>query len=256
LTDKVEQMLTDAKTIPLSLGEVRKKVGEKEDVLEGALMSLAAARKITKIGEDKDAKYLHRNHFQELGEKLKSDVKAYLDKNPHRLTMPYEELRSKTLELTDNVTFKAVVEDLVNTGVLERKNSDVSLAGYESRLAPKDREILQRIEQDFKRRGFASPVEEELRQKVGLHPKEFKNLMHNLFQRGILVRLSDKVVYHRDSVEKARRIVLQYLEKYPSISVAELRDILQLSRKYATAILEYFDKIGLTRRDKDVHILG
>jgi selenocysteine-specific elongation factor len=256
LKDKVEQVLTDAQTVPLSLGEVRKKVGEKEDVLEGALRSLAAARKITKIGEDKDAKYLHRSHFQELGEKLKSDIKAYLDKNPHRLTMPYEELRSKTLELTDNVTFKAVVEDLVNTGVLERKNSDVSLAGYESRLAPKDREILQQIEQDFKRKGFASPVEEELRQKVGLHPKEFKNLMHNLFQRGILVRLSDKVVYHRDAVEKARRIVLQYLEKYPSISVAELRDILQLSRKYATAILEYFDKIGLTRRDKDVHILG
>jgi selenocysteine-specific elongation factor len=79
--------------------------------------------------------------------------------------------------------------------------------------------------------------------------------MYNLFERGILVRLSDKVVYHRDAVEKARRIVLQYLEKYPSITVAELRDILQLSRKYATAILEYFDYIGLTKRDKDVHIL-
>ena len=70
------------------------------------------------------------------------------------------------------------------------------------------------------------------------------------------MRLSDKVVYHRDAVEKARRVVLQYLDKYPSITVAELRDVLQLSRKYATAILEYFDNIGLTKRDKDVHILG
>jgi selenocysteine-specific elongation factor len=169
--------------------------------------------------------------------------------------MPYEELRSKILRLTDSMTFKAVVDGLVENGTLIRKNSDLALVGHESQLKPKDQEILRRIEQDFQRKGFASPVEEELRQKVGLSKKEFKNLMYNLFERGILVRLSDKVVYHRDAVEKARRIVLQYLEKYPSISVAELRDILQLSRKYATAILEYFDNIGLTKRDKDVHIL-
>ncbi len=255
VADRVKQVLQDARTAPLSLADVRKKIGEKEEVLESALNSLEESQEIVKIRGQKEDKYLHRTHFLELGEKLKSDVKIYLDKNPHRLAMPYEELRSLFLELTNNMTYKAVIEELVKDGFLERINSDVSLAGYESRLDPRDQEILQRIEKDFLRKGFASSVEEELRQKMGLNPKEFKNLMHNLFERGILVRLSDKVVYHKDAVEKARRIVLQYLEKYPSITVAELRDILQLSRKYATAILEYFDKIGLTKRDKDVHIL-
>jgi selenocysteine-specific elongation factor len=153
------------------------------------------------------------------------------------------------------MTFKTIIDSLVETGILQRKNADVSLVGYESRLKPKDQENLRRIEQDFQRKGFASPIEEELRQKMGLTTKEFKNLMYNLQERGILVRLSDKVVYHRDAVDRARQVVLQYLEKYPSITVAELRDVLQLSRKYATAILEYFDRIGLTKRDKDVHIL-
>jgi selenocysteine-specific elongation factor len=255
LTDKIKQVLLDAKTAPLSLSEVRRKIGEKEEVLEDRLESLEETQEIVKIGGQKEAKYLHRSHFRELENKLKSDVQMYLDKNPHRLAMPYEELRSMFLEMTDNMTFKTVVDGLEKEGALKRKNSDVSLVGYESKLQPRDQEILQRIEQDFKRGGFASPIEEELRQKVGLNPKEFKNLMHNLLERGVLVRLSDKVVYHRDAIEKARRIVLQYLEKYPSITVAELRDLLQLSRKYATAILEYFDKIGLTKRDKDVHIL-
>ena len=69
------------------------------------------------------------------------------------------------------------------------------------------------------------------------------------------MRLSEKVVYLREAVEKAKRIILQYLAKFPSITVAELRDILQLPRKYAIVLLEYFDNIGLTKRDKDVHIL-
>jgi selenocysteine-specific elongation factor len=256
LTERVLQVLLDVKTVPLSLSEMRKKIGEKEEVLEDALHDLEEAQKVTKITGHKEAKYLHKNFYEELENRSKSMVKEFLDNNPHRLAMPYEELRSKSLDLTDNMTFKTVIDRLVGIGILRLKNSDVSLVGYESKLKPRDQEILQRIEHDFERKGFASPIEEELRQKLGLNQKEFKNLMYNLFERGILVRLSDRVIYHKDSVEKARRIVLQHLEKSPSITVAELRDILQLSRKYATAILEYFDNIGLTKRDKDVHILG
>ena len=255
LIERVNQVLLDAGTMPLSLSEMRKKIGEREEALEEALLNLEDEQNVIKITGHTEAKYLHKNFFEDLENKSKSVVKEYLDKNPHRVAMPYEELRSKILELTDSMTFKAVVDGLVERGVLKRKDSDVSLAGYESQLNPRDQEILQQIEQDFKRKGFASPIEEELRHKVGLNSKEFKNLMYNLFERGILVRLSDKVVYHREAVEKAKRIVLQYLAKYPSITIAELRDILQLSRKYATAVLEYFDNIGLTKRDKDVHIL-
>jgi len=255
LIERVNQVMLDAGSMPLSLSELRKKIGEKEEALEDALHNSEDAQNVIKIIGHKEAKFLHKNYFEDLENKSKSIVKDYLDKNPHRLAMPYEELRSKILELTDNMTFKAVVDALVEMGILKRKDSDVSLVGYESKLKPGDQEILQQIEQEFKRKGFASPIEEELRQKVGLNTKEFKNFMYNLFERGILVRLSDKTVYHRDAVEKAKRIVLQYLAKYPRITVAELRDILQLSRKYATAILEYFDNIGLTKRDKDVHIL-
>jgi selenocysteine-specific elongation factor len=255
LPDKVIQVLLDVKGLPRSLSEMRKKTGEKEEALDDALRNLEESQEIVKISGRKEARYLHANFYEELKNKSKSTVDDYLDKNPHRMAMPYEELRSKILELTDNVTFKAVIDGLVEKGILIRKNSDVSLVGYEPKLKPRDQEILHMIEQDFRMKGFASPIEEELRQKAGLNTKEFKNLMYSLFERGVLVRLSDKVVYHRDAVEKARRIVLQYLEKYPSITVAELRDLLQLSRKYATAILEYFDNIGLTKRDKDVHIL-
>ena len=255
LIERVNQVMLDAGSMPLSLSEMRKKIGEKEEALEDALHNLEETQNVIKIIGHKEAKYLHKSIFKVLENKSKSIVKEFLDNNPHRLAMPYEELRSKILELTDNMTFKAVVDGLVENGILIRKNSDVSIVGYESKLKPRDQEILQQIEHAFKQKGFASPIEEELRQKVGLNPKEFKNLMYNLFERGTLVRLRDKVVYHREAVEKARRIVLQYLEKYPSITVAELRDILQLSRKYATAILEYFDNIGLTKRDKDVHIL-
>jgi selenocysteine-specific elongation factor len=255
LMERVHQVLSDAKMLSLSLSGIRKKIGETEKDIQDALHHLEKQQNAVKIAGRKEAKYLHASFYEDLEKKSNAIVKDFLDKNPHRSAMPYEELRSKILVLTDHMTFKTIMDGLVEKGIFARKNSDVNLVGYESKLSARDQAILQRIEQDFKRKGFASPIEEELRQKVGLNTKEFKNLMYNLFERGILVRLSDKVVYHKDTVEKAKRVIVQYLEKYPSITVAELRDVLQLSRKYATAILEYFDKIGLTKRDKDVHIL-
>jgi selenocysteine-specific elongation factor len=169
--------------------------------------------------------------------------------------MPYEELRSKFLRLTDNQTLKTVLDGLLEKRTIQRKDSDVSLADYEVKMKPKDQELIQKIEGVFKRSGFAPPLEEEFRLQQGVDLKHFKNMMHSLFERGVLVRLSKKVVFHRESVESARKIVLEQLEKNQHITVAELRDKLKLSRKYATAILEYFDAIGLTKREQDVHIL-
>jgi len=216
---------------------------------------LEVEAKVTKIADRLEDRFLHAPYYEELEKKSRSLIKGYLEDNPHRAAMPFEELRSKILKLTDSVTFRRVVTGLEEKGILRRKNSGMSLVGYESELKPRDREVLQEIEQYFRWKGFSSPKEEEIKQIMRLNMKEFKNFMYHLLQRGILVRLSEKVVYHRDAVEKARQVVLQYLAKYPSITVAELRDILQLSRKYATAILEYFDRTGLTKRDKDVHIL-
>jgi len=80
--------------------------------------------------------------------------------------------------------------------------------GYETKMKPEDQELIQKIENVFKRSGFAPPLEEEIRLKQGVDLRHFKNMIHSLFERGVLVRLSKKVVFHRDSVESARKIVL------------------------------------------------
>lgn len=255
ITEAVEQVVLGSATSPVGLPQLKGKIGEKEDLIEKALGDLTCAGKVVKILGAKEPNYLHHKSYRELEKALISTVRTYLERNPQRMFMPFEELRAKFLERTDGPAFKMILDGLVEKGILQRKDSDVSVAGHEAKLKPRDQESVERILQEFQKGGFSSPSEEDLKQKLRLNPREFKNLMHGLFQNGILVRLSDKVVYRREFVEKARRVVLQYLEKYPSITVAELRDVLNLSRKYATAILEYFDRIGLTKRDKDVHIL-
>ena len=255
IAETIEQVIMDSGAAPLSSSEVRIKIGEPEDIVDKTVGQMCDAGKIIRISGRKDTRYLHKSSYTELEKKLMTLIKGYLDKNPHRTFIPYEELRSRLLRLTDNQTFKTVFEGLLAKRIIHQKNSDVSLVGYEVKLKPQDQELIQKIEDTFKRTGFSSPLPEEVRLKLGLTPKIFMNSVHSLFEKGALVRLSERIIYHRESFEQAKRIVMEHLKKNQTITVAELRDKLQLSRKYATAILEYFDGIGLTKREKDVHIL-
>ena len=40
-----------------------------------------------------------------------------------------------------------------------------------------------------------------------------------------------------------------------SLTLAQLRDMLNTSRKYAQALVEHFDKIHITKKDGDIHYL-
>jgi selenocysteine-specific elongation factor len=111
-----------------------------------------------------------------------------------------------------------------------------------------------RIEAEFKRARFETPSEDDVCRKLGLHERVFKGVMHTLLQQGRLVRLDPKVTYHWDFLEKAREGALDILRKRGEITIVDLKDRLQVSRKYACALIEHFDRTGVTRRVGDKHV--
>ena len=60
---------------------------------------------------------------------------------------------------------------------------------------------------------------------------------------------------HKSSYEEAQNILIDYLNKNSSITVAEYRDVLNTNRKVALGLLEYFDQEKITKRDGDIRRL-
>ncbi len=75
-----------------------------------------------------------------------------------------------------------------------------------------------------------------------------KEVLHRLIRSGELVRISDDLVYLPTDAERLREAIAAMPE---SFTVADFRDSLQISRKYAVPILEWADSVGLTRRRGD-----
>jgi selenocysteine-specific elongation factor len=251
---RLEGMLLRSGFRPLKTAALARKLGYGEDIVRRPLAALAATEKIKRFGADKDDAYLHADAHAGLAERLTSLVIKQAETRAFRPLTPVAELRAQLQKITDGAAFEAVLADLVSRKALIQKDTGIGLPGTGPARSPKEQELVDRVETAFKKAGFASPLEEDLQRKLGINLKPFREIMRSLVDENKLVRLDPKVTYHQATVEAAKDMVLAHLARQQSITIAELRTKLGLSRKYAHAILEFFDRIGLTRRVEDRHV--
>jgi selenocysteine-specific elongation factor len=80
-------------------------------------------------------------------------------------------------------------------------------------------------------------------------------VVRNLAAAGELVRIGDFHLTAAGAAE-ARRIVRAHITDNGPVTVAEIRDLLGTTRKYAVPLSEWLDATGATRRDGDLRALG
>jgi selenocysteine-specific elongation factor len=76
-----------------------------------------------------------------------------------------------------------------------------------------------------------------------------------LRRAGRAVRVGRELHYHPDALAEAERRVRALAQTHGSVTIAQLRDDLGTSRKFAQALLEHFDGEKVTRRVGDAHLL-
>lgn len=83
-----------------------------------------------------------------------------------------------------------------------------------------------------------------------------KELVASLLDSGRLVQVADDIIFARSAFEEAKKRVITFIKENGSLTVGELRDLLNTSRRYALPLLEYLDAKRITRRVGDKRILG
>ncbi len=260
LEDTVEQMFLKGAFSPQSAGEVAIKIGKEEQDIVDAISSKLSGGKIISIKSSKatgkDIRYLHQTPYVNLKDKLKGILLHYFKKNPYESMAPSSVLRSEFLKLSDDRVFRYLLTELIADKTIIERDGKIGLPDHEVQMTSREQTAADKIEQIFKSAKYKTPIEEDVRTKVGLSPPEFKNILTGLLNQNRLVRLSKNVIYHKEVAAEVKELVENFIKKNQSITIAELRDLLQFSRKYAQAILEYFDASGLTKRKDDRHILA
>ena len=254
--DAIEQMFIQSGGKPQGIREIALKLGRGEPEVAEVVAELLSGGSLVAIVLEKPEKFLHKTVYVRLADELVACINAYFETNPFRPTMPFSDVRAEFLKEGDAPTLKLILDEFIGKKVVFRKEAEIGLVGREAKANPAENELRARAEGAFLSARFSAPPEEEVRIRLEINPSSFKKIMDGLIRDGRLVRLAPKVTYHRETLEAAKSAALGLIERRGSVTIAELRDRLNLSRKYAQAILEYFDKTGLTRRVEDRHVLA
>jgi selenocysteine-specific elongation factor len=104
------------------------------------------------------------------------------------------------------------------------------------------------LERRLREAGHAPPLTAEL-------PPAEAAALPALRAAGGAVRVGRQLHFHPTALAEVERRVVAHCRAHGAITIAELRDDLQTSRKFAQALLEHFDAARLTRRAGDAHVL-
>lgn len=163
-----------------------------------------------------------------------------------RRGMPKEEVRSR-LQLEARV-FDALLQSLAARGVVADLGNVLAQAGWRIELNADE----QRRAATYVTALEASPDAPPAPGDYGLNAE----LLAAMEGQGLVVRLADNVVFGAAHLERVKAETLALIDANGTLTLAQFRDHFGSSRKYAQAVLEYFDQQRVTRRVGDARVRG
>ena len=182
-------------------------------------------------------------HWNALREKVIQTIESHHKNYPLRRGIPREELKSR-LKLTSRV-FNAVVNKLVREQVLVERAAFLAKPEHEITFDSGQQARVQTMMRRFEQNPFSPPAVKECQAEVG------EEILNALVEMNQFVMVSQDVLFRKEDYDSAVKKIQDVLVQREKITLAEVRDLFNTSRKYAQALLEHLDAIGITIRDGD-----
>jgi len=146
-----------------------------------------------------------------------------------------------------------VLGELVGEGKVVEEQDRLRLSGHEVRLKPDEQALFDKVAAQFLDAGFETPSFDDALALA--QPRHKERVKIALVETGTLVDVGEGIILHKDTIARAREMVLGMFRRKPELTASEIRQQLGTSRKYAIPLLNYFDSHGLTQRKGEVRIL-
>jgi selenocysteine-specific elongation factor len=216
-----------------------------------ALSSLAQKKLIVRA----DTLAVHASQLAVLETKVLDLIAAYHKTNALKPGIDKEEVKGMLKVRLHPRVLAACLDGLVRKKLVEAEGSKLRLPGFKPAVGKDQGVVKDRIVEAVRKGGAQPPLREELPALLGISDRDAKDLLKLLADEGRIVRINDSLYLDKEILEGMRRDLTKFLQEKKEIIVAEFRDLVRTSRKYAVPLMEYFDTQKLTQRVGDKRVL-
>ncbi len=166
-----------------------------------------------------------------------------------------EQLRMRTAPQLTRAAFAALIEHLLDGGTLAKDGSWLHLPGHKITLGDTEEKLWREVEPMLAAEPFQPPRVRDIGHALGVDEAIVRNLMRRLARMGKSYLVAHDHYYLPTAVAQLAEIAAQTAAAHGKgeIYAAEFRTRIDTGRKLAIHILEFFDRVGYTRRVNDAH---
>jgi selenocysteine-specific elongation factor len=212
-----------------------------ETEVKTALLVLTKEGRIVSIGQGESALIYTTTGWENLVQKAQEIVKNYHKKYPARSGISKGELNSKLGFESNSPLLRRLFDD----GILIEDAATVRIPSHKIEFTGKQMDEINNFMEQLNKNPYSPQVDIELD----------KDIINQLIEQQKIIKVGDGVIFSRQAYDEMVDKIIQKIKANGKITLAEVRDIFETSRKYAKGLLEYLDEKKITRRVGDERVL-
>ena len=199
---------------------------------------------------------LQIDRFEQFCEQIVATLTKMHDEFPLRFKHSRQELEARFSYLESTEILKAAIKHLKGEKKIELNESSIGLVGRGPKLSKGEKQLIQQLTEQIKMGGTKPPAIKELIDSAKKNKDSVNELLRLAGENGDLIPVSKDFFFHHDVMEETKAQLRDQFAVKGSLTMSDIRQVIDTSRKYAIPLCEYFDSIGFTQRDGDTRRLG
>ncbi|MET0226108.1 MAG: SelB C-terminal domain-containing protein, partial [Dokdonella sp.] len=193
--------------------------------------------------------------WQALRERVLDALREFHAHSPDEPGVDSGRLRRIAMPSAPDALWRALVDALAQDRHILRSGPWLYLPGHRVSLSEREQALAQQLEPLIAAGRFEPPWVRDLAAHVRASEEDVRKTLRVCVTQGSFHQVVRDLFYSRDSVRELAGILRTLGEQHGAVEAAQYRDAIGLGRKRTIQLLEFFDRVGYTRRVRDAHVL-
>lgn len=247
VADVIELHIREHGKTLITLAELAKMTALSEQEIKEAAAELKSQGQIQEFQLKKDTWFWHADSRRAATEEILAALTAYETKYPYRYGMKKAEVQGIYFQKIRPNLFDRIIEFLEEEGCVKREGEFLCTPDYQVRKDGVFDQVSSVLLDTFKKARFDFVRYSEI-SLPKVERETGDDILNILLVEGSVVKVTEDMYTLKDYMEEARLAISAHLADDPVITIAQVRDMFQTSRKSAKPILEYMDSIKVTKK--------
>jgi selenocysteine-specific elongation factor len=199
---------------------------------------------------------IHIDRVTELEARILTVLATLHAENPLATTHERQKTLARLEYVGDEQLLQVVTDRMIAAKKLVGDARRIARSDFKPKLSVNQRKLKDKIVEAHLAAGFAPPEPKEFVNQAGGNATALKDIYEVAVAEGFLVKVTEEMYLSTETETEMRRRVTDRLRNGAGATVAEIRDLLGTTRKYAVPLCEYLDRIGVTKRQGDLRVLA